>query len=355
MYKINVNASNPYEILISEDFYKEEKKIPQIINEKFPSGKFFIFTDNNIKSYADELKKDLLNQNRKSEIISLSPGEEMKTLANVQKAGEILANYGADRTDIIIALGGGVVGDFAGFMAASYMRGIKLVQIPISLLAMVDSCVGGKVAVDLPQGKNLIGFFHNPSLVVIDIKKLETLPKTEFDSGLGEIIKYAAISDGEFFEKMGNYDRKSFNKNLGQIIMTCLEIKKDIVEKDELEHGKRKLLNFGHTIGHAVENQAGYGKISHGAAVAIGMNEMTKITEKKGWTKKGTHSKILNLCKKYDLPVSIEDLDKNKLIEIIKMDKKSRGEGIDIVYIEDIGKPIIKKAGWDFFCETVKK
>ncbi len=204
------------------------------------------------------------------------------------------------RRDIIIALGGGVCGDMAGFAAASYLRGIDFIQIPTSLLSQVDSSVGGKTGVDLPQGKNLVGAFHQPIAVLIDPDMLKTLPEEFITDGMGEVIKYGCIKDAEFFEFLEN---ENALENIESVIETCVKIKRDVVSRDEREKGERMLLNFGHTLGHAIEKLTGYGEITHGMAVAIGMSMIAKAGEKNGITEAGAYKRIVRLCKKYNLPV----------------------------------------------------
>ena len=238
---------------------------------------------------------------------------------------------------MVVALGGGVCGDMAGFAAAAYLRGIDFVQIPTTLLAQVDSSVGGKTAVDLPQGKNLCGAFHQPSLVLIDALALETLPEHYFSDGMGEVIKYGCIKSASLFERLQRENAKDFIEDL---IFECVDIKRQVVENDEKEHGERALLNFGHTCGHAIEKLWGFKTVSHGEAVGIGMAMIAQAGEEAGITEKGTCEKICSLLKKYNLKT--EDTHSiNEIIFAMNADKKRTGTGIKLAVISKIGESYV--------------
>ncbi|MFQ9951089.1 MAG: 3-dehydroquinate synthase, partial [Clostridium sp.] len=244
---------------------------------------------------------------------------------------------GLTRTDFVVALGGGVTGDMAGFAAASYLRGVPFIQIPTSLLAQIDSSVGGKTGVDLPQGKNLIGAFWQPSLVLIDPDTLSTLPEHFFADGMGEAIKYGCIRSQSLLERLERENAKDF---LEDMIRECVDCKRVIVEHDEKEKGERMLLNFGHTLGHALEKVYGYQKLSHGEAVGIGMVLMTQASERAGITKPGTARRIANVLARYQLPVS----DPAPMADLVKAacsDKKSAGSSIRLVLLSSIGESLI--------------
>ena len=242
---------------------------------------------------------------------------------------------------MIIALGGGVIGDLAGFVASSYLRGVKLVQIPTSLLAQVDSSVGGKVAVDLPEGKNLIGAFYHPKMVLIDPETLNTLPKRFIYDGMAEVIKYGCIKDKGLFDKLNNYQNFThLYEDIDEIIYRCVDIKRDEVERDQFDFGDRLLLNFGHTLGHAIEQYYHYEKYSHGEAVAIGMVQLTKIAEEKGLSPEGTSDIIKNICSKYNLP-SYSGLKTADLVGAISLDKKNINQKLSVVLLKEIGKSYV--------------
>ena len=207
------------------------------------------------------------------------------------------------RSDLVIALGGGVIGDLAGFAAASYLRGVKLIQIPTSLLAQVDSSVGGKVAVDLPQGKNLVGAFYHPKMVLIDPDVLDTLPQHFINDGMGEVIKYGCIKDAELFNSLCSHSSfEDLKADLTDVITRCVDIKREVVEADQFDKGERMLLNFGHTLAHTIEQHYNYERESHGEAVGIGMYQITKIAEEKGLTAPRCAEKIKKALDIYGLP-----------------------------------------------------
>lgn len=263
-------------------------------------------------------------------------GEEAKSFKNLEYLCREIIRHDFTRSDVIIALGGGVIGDLTAFCASVVLRGVTLIQMPTTLLSQVDSSVGGKTAVNIPEGKNLVGTFYQPKMVLIDTDTLSTLPPREVACGMAEVIKYGAIRDKALAEKLlsGEFE-------IEEIIKVCCSIKAQIVENDELDKGERMLLNFGHTLGHAVENYTGYGTYSHGAAVAIGMCTITAWSEKAGITEKGTYEMIKALCEKYDLPTHIDDLD--KMTGAAMHDKKRSGNKISIVLVKGMGESFYEK------------
>lgn len=271
-------------------------------------------------------------------------GESSKSLEMANNLYDFLADQHFTRSDAIIALGGGVVGDLASFVASTYMRGIAFVQIPTSLLAQVDSSIGGKTAVNSSKAKNMIGTFAQPDGVLIDPETLNTLPELRVREGIAEIIKCGAISDASLWndlEKLtGIQDLLAHSE---AIILKALEVKKTVVEEDEFDNGSRLLLNFGHTIGHAIENTAGYGKISHGEAVAIGMVKISQTAEKKNLSPAGITDKIKAMNQKYLLPITYQPWEAEKFYTAITHDKKARGSSLNIVLLAEIGKAYIKK------------
>lgn len=274
-------------------------------------------------------------------------GEQSKSFEALEHVTRSIIDNDFTRRDVIIALGGGVVGDLGGLCASIVLRGVKLIQIPTTILAQVDSSVGGKTAINIPEGKNLIGTFYQPSMVLIDTDTQATLPQRETACGMAEIIKYAAIRDAELGEKLmrGGFDME-------EVIRTCCAIKAAIVENDELDKGERMLLNFGHTLGHGVENYYGYGTLSHGAAVAIGMCAVTKWSEKEGITLNGTYSYIKSLCEKYDLPVYSDNMD--KMTSALRHDKKRSGNKINIVLLKKMGESFTMKMDIDDIDKIVR-
>ena len=283
-----------YQIIIEKGLIN---RVSEEISRVYKGKKIFIITDDNVNKYyggkiSEELKKNGFEVN----LLSLKPGEETKNFNTLPIVYDELLNFNLTRSDLIIALGGGVIGDLAGFVASTYLRGIDFVQIPTSLLAQVDSSVGGKVAVDLDRGKNLVGSFYHPKFVLIDPEVLNTLDNRFFIDGMAEVIKYGCIKDKQFFdylEKMEN--NQQLINDMEVVIHKCCDIKRQVVENDEKDKGERMLLNFGHTLGHAIEQYYNYTKYSHGEGVAIGMYVISKISEEKGLTKKGTSQKIKNI------------------------------------------------------------
>ena len=288
--------------------------------------------------------------------ILLPDGEEYKSLASTEKIYEAVLKAKLDRKSVLIALGGGVVGDITGFAASTYMRGIDFIQIPTTLLAQVDSSVGGKTGVNHPLGKNMIGAFWQPRLVWIDTATLKTLPRREFLSGLGEVIKYGVIWDEDFFAYLeSNRDKilKLDKDALTHIIRRSCEIKSEVVSKDERESGLRAILNYGHTIGHAIETITGYKKYLHGEAVAIGMHMEAKLSQQLGLIDRKAVAKIKALIDSYELPSEMPDeIEINDLMEKMQIDKKTVGGRLHFVLPEKVGS--VKIHG-DITSEDIKK
>ena len=343
MYKLKVTLpSKNYEIYI-------KKRLVDYIGIKLKdicsSNKIAIITDKNVNAiYGDKLSMCLNKQGFITKTILIKPGENSKSLGNVEKIYNELLDFKIKRSDMIIAFGGGVVGDLAGFVSSTFLRGIPFIQIPTTLLAQVDSSVGGKVAVNLPRGKNLVGSFYHPDAVFIDTDFLKTLDKRYLYDGMSEVIKYGCINDKNLFYDLLKYKLESnlFN-NLDKIVFTCCSIKKDIVERDEKDLGERMILNFGHTIGHGIEKYYDYSYYTHGEAVAIGMYNITKKSEEVGITQKGTSQEIKTILHKYNLPYEMPNLAKPKLIQTIMIDKKSNNKYFNIVLLKQIGEAFIYK------------
>ena len=310
-------GKNSYDILIGENFFE---RFPEYIGEVYKGKKLFVITDSNVdRIYKKEYER--MFRGFDYNVFVLQAGEKNKHIGIMPEIYSAMVNAGLTRKDMVVAFGGGVVGDIAGFAAASYMRGIGFIQIPTTIVSQVDSSVGGKVGVDLPEGKNLVGAFHQPKLVLIDNYFLNTLTDRYFYDGYAEIVKYGCIYDKKFFDRLV-----------------------EIVEKDEKESNLRMILNFGHTIGHAIEQFTNYEKYSHGEAISAGMVDITKIGEKKGFTKKDEFLKIEKLLKALNLPTEIE-YPKDKISEIMKRDKKSTSDGINFVILKEIGEVEIMKIG----------
>lgn len=306
-----------------------------------------IISDTNVAPlYAERLQKTMAEAGIPAELITFEAGEQSKNLIVFSSVLEKIAELGLTRSDVLLTLGGGVVGDLGGYAAASYMRGIAFVQIPTSLLAQIDSSVGGKVAVDLKAGKNLAGAFYQPKAVFIDTALLATLPVHFLHDGLAEAIKYGAILDQDLFERISGYTGDAeLLEHIDGIVATCCSIKARIVEQDEFDTGLRGLLNFGHTMGHAIEQYYGFSTFTHGEGVGIGMYQLTLRTEAMGITSAGSAARIKAALEKYSLPTE-PGVAKALLLEGMKRDKKKNGNSITIIILETIGKAVLKKLEW---------
>ena len=337
------------EIVLPEKTYEIVVKrhaldsVGEWIASLWQNKKIAIISDEHVfPIYGEKIKQQLADY----EVChyTVPAGESSKSLEMANNLYDFLADQQFTRSDAVIALGGGVVGDLASFVASSYMRGIAFVQIPTSLLAQVDSSIGGKTAVNSSKAKNMIGTFAQPDGVLIDPETLNTLPELRVREGIAEIIKCGAISDASLWQDLerltGIQDLLDHSE---AIILKALQVKKTVVEEDEFDNGSRLLLNFGHTIGHAIENTAGYGKISHGEAVAIGMVKISQTAEEKNLSPAGITNKIMAMNQKYQLPIEYQPWDAEKFYSAITHDKKARGNSLNIVLLEDIGKAYIQK------------
>jgi len=338
MKKVRVRlGNNSYNIHIGPDLLMQTAlKLKEI---GF-SDKLVIITDPTVKSlYGNTLKQSLTGSDFKVIILEVPEGEEQKSLETAGRLYQELANAYAERTTPILALGGGVIGDLAGFVAATYLRGVPLVQIPTTLLAQCDSSIGGKVAVDHAQLKNYIGAFHQPRLVISDITTLKTLPTGELSDGLAEAIKYGVICDEELFTYLEqNLDQiKSLDDEaLETIVFRSAKIKAEVVEKDERDFGLRHILNYGHTVGHAIESVSDF-KVRHGEAVAMGMLAAARISNRLGMLDKNEVTRLRSVISRAGLPTEIPSLHLERLIQAIRHDKKILQGKIKFVLPKSIG------------------
>jgi len=270
--------------------------------------------------------------------ITVPAGESAKSLEQLGRLYDEMLRFGLSRTDAVVALGGGVVGDLAGFAAATVLRGVDYVQIPTTLLAQVDSSVGGKVAIDLPAGKNLAGAFWQPRLVLVDPECLHSLSDRTFSDGMAEVIKYGCIRDADFFaflDRCGG--RAGVMEHIEQVLYTCCDIKRQVVLADERDTGERMVLNFGHTVGHAFELAGGYEDWTHGQGVAAGMVWAARLGERLGVTPTGTQEAIRTILVKYGLPTHLP-CPWETMVEAIGLDKKRAQDGISFVLLEELGR-----------------
>lgn len=336
MEKIHVSAGGGYDICIGRGLLDTAGQ--EIINALPGAKRLVVVTDSNVRPlYAERLMTALKAVGLIVTLFVFPAGEISKTMDTVEKMLEAFGNAGLTRGDAVVAMGGGVTGDMAGFGAALWLRGIRYVQIPTTLLAQIDSSVGGKTGVNLPMGKNLAGAFHQPSLVLIDPDTLSTLPPAVFNDGVAEAIKYGCILDETLFERIENEAVSSFPE---EMIGACVKCKRDIVEEDEREKSSRMLLNFGHTVGHALEKCQGYTGLTHGEAVGVGMVRISRAGERAGLTAPGTANRIVKLLEKYHLPVS--DLTPlEAVVAAAAQDKKHSGDDLTLVLLTKIGKAML--------------
>lgn len=333
-----------YPILIEKGI-KEE--IGRLLTARYQGDKILLVTDKNVRAYYAEVIEELLRKAGYEVVIyTLPAGEQAKSFKYLHKGYDLLLEKGFNRDNLIMALGGGVVGDLAGFLAATFMRGISFVQIPTTLLAQVDSSVGGKTAINHPKGKNLIGAFYQPELVVIDPDFLQTLPLRELKTGMAEVIKYGLIADRDFALYLKEHKEAIFNletEPLLHLITRSCTIKAEIVREDEKEKGVRALLNFGHTIGHAIEAVTGYQLYNHGEAVAIGMIGAGRLSCKLGFLTREDLEILGDIVRLYGLPLSCrygEDVE--GLFQTLFYDKKVRDNKLRWILLERLGHAFIK-------------
>lgn len=314
------------------------------LNENGFSGKLVMITDPTVnKLYGEMLSRGLTNDGYTVSTLLVPEGEEQKSLETAGGLYHELTRSRAERTTPILALGGGVIGDLAGFVAATYLRGVPLVQIPTTLLAQVDSSVGGKVAVDHGQLKNMIGAFYQPRLVLADTNTLKTLPAEELANGLAEVIKSAAIRDAKFFTFLEeNLDRIKMleEKALEEIVFQSVKIKAEVVEKDEMDSGLRNILNYGHTIGHAIESVSGF-NVGHGQAVAIGMLAAARISNKMGMLDENEVVRLKKVIAQAGLPTKMPDFKLEEIMQAMEHDKKIRDNKVRFVLLKSIGNVFI--------------
>ena len=347
MKKVVVKSSKKYEILIDRDILS---KIYGYINPILKGNHIYIITDDIVdRLYGSVLTSQLKNENIIVYKYIIPNGEKSKNSDNYIAILNDMAVKGISRTDSVIAFGGGVPGDLAGFVAATYQRGISLIQIPTTLLAAVDSSVGGKTAIDLKQGKNLAGAFYQPDMVICDLSLMNTLPDDVFKDGCAEVIKYGILAGNPIFDQLKN----PIKKNIESIVYRCIKIKRDIVQKDEKDKNIRQLLNLGHTIAHAIELLSGY-TVSHGEAVAKGLLLIAKISYTQGFCSKAVLDRITDILDVYGFDTDPIYKEKDIASAII-MDKKRNNEYINLILIEDIGKCVIKKTSMSDLNNMIQK
>ena len=346
MKKIKVNldkrVSSSYEICIGYDILD---RIGLIIAKNLPARHYVVITDSIVSTlYGQTLLNRLRGMDISADMVDFPAGEKSKNVSTTLAIVERLIELGTDRSSALLALGGGVVGDMTGFIASTFMRSVPYINVPTTLMAQVDSSIGGKTAIDLQEGKNLLGTFYQPRGVFIDVKFLDTLPETEFYNGLAEVMKYGIIEDIELFHFLEEHVNDIKGRDYGvlvKIIESSCRIKKGIVEIDERDNGLRRILNFGHTIGHAVEAESTY-TISHGVAVSLGMAAAVRVSEKLYDFPGEERNRIENLMETLGLPRRIpHSVSTDGILSRLKMDKKKEGKMIHFVLLKKMGMPFI--------------
>lgn len=338
---INYEKKPCYDIVFAESFAELTEELSKLnISEK----KVCVVTDSHVKGlYGDEVMSLLAGKCKKNVIYSFPAGEENKTLDTVREAYRFLIEEKFDRKDLLIALGGGVVGDVTGFIAATYLRGVDFVQIPTTLLAQADSSIGGKTGVDFDGFKNMVGAFYMPKLVYMNIATLKTLDDRQFYNGFAEVMKHGLIKDGTFYEwlldKMYEICDRDTDTLLNMVQKSCM-VKKLVVEKDPTEKGDRALLNFGHTIGHAIEKAKNF-TLSHGECVALGSVAAAFISWKHEWLSMEEYYEIRDMFVPFNLPISVEGIDPEEILALTKSDKKVEGSKIKFILLKKVGKAVI--------------
>lgn len=336
------------------------KELPRLLDSRRRPSRLHLVTDSKVSSHHAEGVKKILRQAGDVSMTVVPSGERSKSIGVLAKLWRDLLRAGCDREACVVALGGGVVGDLAGFAAASMLRGIDFLQVPTTLLAMVDASVGGKTGINLPEGKNLVGAFQQPRGVLMDLDFLRTLPGRELRAGWAEVIKTAAIRDARLFSDL---ERKRARllvgrpADLSQVVESCCRIKAEVVKADEKESGLRRILNFGHTLAHALETVKRFGGLLHGEAVAIGMAFAAQLGEALGHTEAGTRERLCSLLQDYGLPTRLTGLRSDRILEAMSLDKKRGPKGLRWVFVTRMGEtkvvdgvPVqaVKKALVDF-------
>jgi 3-dehydroquinate synthase len=339
---LDKKISSSYEIYIGEAIVD---RMGLIFNKHKWGSRYIILTDSRVLPlHGERVQQILKGMDLKVDIIDFPAGEASKDIKTSLRIVDQLMSMGADRQSALVALGGGVVGDITGFVASIYMRGIPHVQVPTTLLAQVDSSIGGKTGIDLSTGKNIIGTFYQPKGVFIDLAFLKTLEPQELKNGLAEVVKYGIIDDTELFSILETRAKDITNQNvdlLREIVTRSCRIKKGVVEIDEQEKGLRRILNFGHTIGHAIETESGY-TIPHGDAISMGMVAATILSERMQYLAAEDRKRIIALIRAIGLPDRIPaNLSPDGIFAHMKGDKKKAGDTLNIVLLKRIGLPFV--------------
>ncbi|GAB3545914.1 3-dehydroquinate synthase [Noviherbaspirillum agri] len=331
---------------------------PSLVSRQITGRRVAIVTNTTVAPlYLERLSKALVAAGKQVTSVVLPDGEEEKNWGSLMQVFDVLLSEKCDRKTTLVALGGGVIGDLTGFGAATYMRGVPFVQVPTTLLAQVDSSVGGKTGINHPLGKNMIGAFYQPQAVIADTTTLNTLSDRELSAGLAEVIKHGAIIDAHFFDWIETNIAKLLDREttaIAHAIQRSCEIKADVVRQDEREGGLRAILNFGHTFGHAIEAGLGYGEWLHGEAVGCGMVMAADLSERLGFIDEATRSRVTELVRAAGLPVVAPDLGVDRWLELMQVDKKNEGGQIKFILLKPLGTAVIMPAPQDALLATLK-
>ena len=348
---IHVNTGTPYDVVLQRGILNQCGELVKRILPK--AERCVIVSDSNVAPlYAETVRKSLESAGYTAFVNVFAAGEENKRLPAIVGMYEAFTGAELSRSDFAVALGGGVTGDMCGFAAATYLRGIPFVQIPTTVLSQNDSSVGGKTGIDLDCGKNLVGSFHQPCLVLADADTLSTLPQRYITDGFGEIIKHGCIKSSELFEMIEHHGTDM--SAIEELTARSVEIKAGVVERDEKESGERMLLNFGHTVGHAIEKCADYTGIAHGEAVGIGMLIMARAGEAASLTRPGTSDRIEAVLNQCGMPTSCR-FTPEQLCDAAMLDKKRRGEYMNIVLLREIGDSFVYRVKCAELVDFVRK
>ena len=334
--KLDIETARPYSVYIESGLLDRVGELAQ--KTRKPGSQAMLISDSNVfPLYGERVSASLERAGFAVSTFVFTAGEPSKQISTVCQMYQALAEKEFTRTDFIVTLGGGVTGDMGGFAAATYLRGIPFIQVPTTLLSQVDASVGGKTGVDLPFGKNLVGAFHQPEAVLTDPDTLKTLPEHFFRDGMGEVVKYGCISDQPLFQAL---EAGTALENLEDLLARCVASKKSFVEEDTRDTGRRMILNFGHTFGHALEKLHNFEGLSHGEAVGIGMVLASRVGEELSVTPKGTAERILTVLGQYGLPTSSQ-FSWEEIVDATALDKKSDGSSLRLILLKEIGDAVI--------------
>lgn len=335
--RLEVQTARPYSVIIENGLL--DRVGEKALETRKPGSKAMLISDSNVYPlYGDRVKASLERSGFPVSEFVFPAGESSKQISTVCEMYRALSEKGFTRTDFIVTLGGGVTGDMGGFAAATFLRGMEFIQVPTTLLAQVDASVGGKTGVDLPFGKNLVGAFHQPAAVLTDPETLRTLPQHFFRDGMGEVVKYGCIADEPLFRAL---EEGTALEDLEDLLTRCVRCKKELVEEDTRDTGRRMILNFGHTFGHALEKLHNFQELTHGEAVGIGMVWACRVGERLGITPVGTEKRVQKVLERYGLPTK-DRFTWEQVVEATALDKKSDGATLRVILLSQIGQSVIQ-------------